>query len=153
MRVWTIVLFILAIHAMTAMINVADITNIGLNMTIDTTSKNAILVSQGGNSTISMPSSNPDYFNQCATGKDISQGNQTLNKQDFVGAMIQTLFAFGTVFVDFMGTFSGVIFGIHEMASPFFGDFNSWVLEGAVDLVLGVSLFQIVSGRSFKTMD
>lgn len=154
MRAWTIVLFILAIHACLAMVNVANITNIGLGIVVDTTSKSGIIVAPPGSSNITLPSSDPRYFDQNATGSDISHANETIIQEgDFIGKFIENIFNVGTVFIKFIGTFSNIVFSIHGFAKPFFGDFNAWVLEGMVDMLLTISLFQIVTGRSFKTME
>lgn len=154
MRAWTIVLFIVAIHACLAMLTVTDITNIGLNLTIDTTSKNANINVNSGNNTIYIPS-DPTFFNANETGKDIMGANTTplIKSTDFVDKFIESIYNVGGPFLKFMGAFSAAIFSIHTLTAPYFGDFNAWVLEGIVDLVFGVSLFQMVTGRSFKTME
>jgi hypothetical protein len=156
MRAWTIVLFIVAIHACLAMMSVANITNVGLNLTINTQEKNAnIQVNPGYNSNIILPS-DPSFFSTDpnATGDNIRGTNATLiKKTDFVGNFIESIFQFGGVFLKFMGTFSNAIFSIHALCAPFFGDYNAWILEAIVDTVFGVSLFQLVTGRSFKTME
>jgi len=154
MRLWTIVLFIVAIHAALAIINVGNITDIGLDMSIDTTSKTGVIVSQGNPGGIEMPSSDPRFFCQTATGADISRANKTiLGANDYIGKFIESVYNLGGVFSKFLNSFSIAIFGIHTLTAPLFGDFNGWVLEGLVDFLLVIGIFQIVSGRSFKTMD
>lgn len=149
MRAYMIVVFILAIHAGLAMINVAHITDIyGFNTSIDTSSKGTFVVINGSN--ISVPSST--YFCETATGQDISSATD-LAPTNFVGEMIQTITGMTEVFVNFMNSFKSLIFSIHTFGAPYFGDFNAWVLEGMVDFIFSVALFQIVTGRSFKTME
>jgi hypothetical protein len=155
MRAWTIVIFILAIHACLAMINIANITNVGLNVTLDTSGMGSNIVVTPGGINMSMPSSDPRFFNESATSpSEIKGTNATLIKQgDFIGDFIESITGVGRVFLTFMATFSTVIFSIHAMAAPYFGDTNAWVLEGMVDTIFGVALFQMVTGRSFKTME
>ena len=154
MRAWTIVLFIVAIHACLAMINVGTITNIGLNLTIDTQSKNANIYVSEGKTNLTLPY-DPTFFNINETGKNIMGANTTplIQKTDFISKFIESIYDVGGPFFKFMGTFSAAIFSIHNLCAPYFGDFNAWVLEGIVDLIFGVSLFQMVTGRSFKTME
>ena len=154
MRLWTIVLFIVAIHAALAIINVGNITDIGLDMSIDTTSKTGVIVSQGNPGGIEMPSSDPRFFCQTAKGAGISRTNKTvLGAGDYVGKFIESIINLGGVFAKFMSTFGHAIFGIHTLTAPLFGEFNSWVLEGMVDFLVVIGFFQIMTGRSFKTMD
>ena len=154
MRLWTVVILIVAIHAGLAIINVGNITDIGLNMSIDTTSKTGVIVSQGNPGGISMPSSNPTFFCQTAKGADISKTNKTiLGAGDYVGKFIESIVNLGGVFSKFMSTFGDAVFGIHTLTAPFFGEFNSWVLEGMVDFLMVIGFFQIISGRSLKTME
>jgi hypothetical protein len=156
MRAWTIVLFILAIHACLAMINVANVTNVGLNLTINTQDKNAnVQVGEGHVHNLTLPS-DPTFFNPDpnATGANIKGPNASLvSRGDFVQNFIVSILDFGGVFFKFMNTFSDAIFSIHALCAPYFGDYNAWILEGIVDTVFGVSLFQMVTGRSFKTME
>jgi hypothetical protein len=149
MRAWTIVLFILAIHAVLAMVNVAHITDIGLNISLDTSGGSLTVLP--GSSNITVPSS--VYFDENATGNKIVNSSAVITKNSFTDKMIETILGAATAFFNLMATFSSVIFSIHEMGAPIFGDFNAWVLEGVVDIVFGVSLFQMVTGRSFKTME
>ena len=153
MRAWTIVLFILAIHACLAMINVANITNVGINATLDTTSTGIMVIPPSNG--VSMPSSDPQFFDQCATDPSKVKGaNSTvISKGNFVSDMIESIAGVARTFYDFMYTFSSAIFTIHTLCAPIFGDFNAWVLEGMVDIVFGIALFQMVTGRSFKTME
>ena len=67
--------------------------------------------------------------------------------------MIEQILGVADSFIKLMQTFSKVIFSIQYFGAQFFGDFNAWVLEGMVDIIFGVSLFQMVTGRSFKTME
>lgn len=152
MRAWTIVLFILAIHACLAMINVANITDVGLNVSIDTTTKTGFFLTPGGQN-ITVPSS--VYFNESASGKNISNKSVVISasSSDFVGKMIEQIIGAAETFYNLLSMFSSVLFSIHTMGAPIFGDFNAWVLEGMVDIVFGVSLFQMITGRSFKTME
>jgi hypothetical protein len=155
MRAWTIVLFILAIHACLAMINVANIADVGLNVSIST-SGGGILVTPGSYN-VSVPSSK--YFNESVNastnGSDISNKSAVITRTSggFVDKMIESITGAANTFLKFMDMFTGVLFSIHEFGSPIFGDFNAWVLEGMVDIVFGISLFQMITGRSFKTME
>lgn len=149
MRAWTIVLFILAIHAVLAMINVAHITDIGLNISLDTSGGGLAILP--GTTNLTLPSST--YFNESANGSAILNKTVVITKNSFTDKMIETILGAATAFFNLMGTFSDVIFSIHKMGAPIFGDFNAWVLEGIVDIVFGVALFQMVTGRSFKTME
>lgn len=149
MRAWTIVLFILAIHAVLAMINVAHITDIGLNISLDTSGGGLAILP--GTTNLTLPSST--YFNESANGSAILNKTVVITKNSFTDKMIETILGAATAFFNLMGTFSSVIFSIHAMGAPIFGDFNAWVLEGIVDIVFGVALFQMVTGRSFKTME
>ena len=153
MRAWTIVLFILAFHACTAMFTYTDIMNTGINSTVDTYSKTGFVVSSGNGSVVKLPY-DPSYFDPNATGQDIKGSSVAfINSTSFVGRFIESILGFGETFITFVKTFSGVITGIHYLSKPYFGDFNAWVLEGIVDTIFAVSLVQIVTGRSFKTMD
>jgi hypothetical protein len=151
MRAWTIVIFILAFHVCLAMVNYADITDVGLNITFET-SGGGVLVSPGTN-TINMPSST--LVNPNATSKDDALTNQsiTLKKGDFVGDMMEIITGVATPFFNLMTTFSKIVFSIHYLCTPYFGDFNSWMLEAMVDFIFVMALFQMVTGRSFKTME
>jgi hypothetical protein len=136
------------------MINVANITDIGINATLDTSS-NGIMVIPPANG-VSMPSSDPQFFDQCATAdpSKVKGANSTLiAKGNFVGDFIESIAGVASTFFKFMGTFSSAIFSIHTLCAPIFGNFNAWVLEGMVDIVFGIALFQMVTGRSFKTME
>jgi hypothetical protein len=151
MRAWTIVLFILAIHAVLAMINVANITDVGLNVSVST-SGGGILVTPG-TSTVIVPSS--VYFNESANNSDIANKTIVISSSttNFVDKMIEQIAGAANTFFSLMGMFSSVLFSIHTMGAPIFGNFNAWVLEGMVDIVFGISLFQMITGRSFKTME
>jgi hypothetical protein len=155
MRAWTIVLFILAIHAVLAMINVADITDIGLNISMDTSGGS--LVTFPGAVNLTTPSST--YFNESynknGTGEDVSNSSSLISSSSggFIGKMIEQILGAADTFIKLMTTFSSVVFSIHYLGAPIFGDFNAWVLEGIVDIVFGIALFQMVTGRSFKTME
>lgn len=152
MRAYTIILFILSVHACLAMMNTADITNSGLNISVDTTSKNGFYISQGHTNMTYLMSSDPRFFNESATGKDITS-NATLTRKDYIGKFIESIFEVGGVFLKFMDMCTSLIFSIHTLCAPIFGEFNSWILEGIVDFAFGIALFQIVTGRSFKTME
>lgn len=156
MRAWTIVIFILAIHACLAMINIADITNVGLNVTLDTSGMNSNIVVTPGGINMSMPSSDPRFFNDSpnVSPSQVKGTNATLlTQKSFAQGWIESIIGVGAAFMEFMVTFSTVIFSIHTMAAPYFGDTNAWILEGMVDTIFGVALFQMVTGRSFKTME
>jgi len=154
MRAWTIVIFILAIHACLAMINIANITNVGLNVTLDTSGMGSNIVVTPGGINMSMPSSDPRFFNESAPPSEVKGTNATLlNQKSFAQGWIESIVGVGAAFMEFMTTFSTVIFSIHSLAAPYFGDTNAWVLEGMVDTIFGVALFQMVTGRSFKTME
>ena len=151
MRAWTIVLFILAIHACLAMINVAHITDIGLNISLNTDS-GGVLISPGSTN-VTVPTST--YFNESANGTNPLNKNAMITGSSggFVGKMIEAILGAADTFEKLMSTFSGAIFSIHTMGAPIFGDFNAWVLEGMVDIMFGIALFQMITGRSFKTME
>ena len=80
MRAWTIVIFILAIHAVLAMVNVANITDIGLNISLDTSGGS--LVTIPGSTNITTPSS--VYFNESynrnGTGEDVSNSSSFMTR-------------------------------------------------------------------------
>lgn len=150
MRAWSIVLFILAIHATLAMFTYTDITDAGLNISLDTSTKGTIIPIH--NSTVIIPVSN-QYFNVNGSQDTITNQSNLVTQQDFVSGAIESIVGTATTFYNLINTFKGLVFSIHEMAAPFFGDFNAWVLEGVVDLIMGIALFQMVTGRSFKTME
>jgi len=152
MRAWTIVVFIVAIHAALAMINVANITDVGLNISLDASNPGLIVVSPG-TSTVIMPSS--VFFNESANGSNIANKSIVLTAESggFIDKMIQEIVGTLNIFLKLMGMFASTLFSIHTLGSPIFGDFNAWVLEGMVDIIFGISLFQIITGRSFKTME
>lgn len=151
MRAWTIVLFILAIHAVLAMINVANITDVGLNVSVSTNG-GGILITPG-TSTVTVPSS--VYFNESANNSDIANKSMVISEtsSNFFSKLIEQITGAAETFFKLMGMFSSVLFSIHTMGAPIFGNFNAWVLEGIVDIVFGISLFQMITGRSFKTME
>lgn len=154
MRAWTIVIFILAIHACLAMINIANITDVGLNVTLDTSGVGSNIVVTPGGINMSLPSSDPRFFNESASPSQVKGTNATLlTQKSFAQGWIESIVGVGAAFMEFMATFSTVIFSIHTMAAPYFGDYNAWILEGMVDTIFGVALFQMVTGRSFKTME
>jgi hypothetical protein len=151
MRAYTIVIFILAFHAGLAMINVAHLTDVyGFNTTLDTSSKGSFITINGSNN-ITVPSST--YFNESATGANIYSTERVVNKSDIIGGYIESISGFANTFNKFKDTFFDAIFGIHTLCAPYFGDFNAWVLEGMCDIILAVACFQIITGRSFKTME
>jgi hypothetical protein len=155
MRAWTIVLFIVAIHACLAMFNITNITNAGVGVVIDTSSKNGFSVTTGNNSMILLPNDST-FFNASASDPSEvtnSSDESLLGAGDFVSKFIESIFQVGIDFLKFMNSFKDAIFSIHALGAPIFGDFNAWILEGMVDFVFGVSLFQLVTGRSFKTME
>jgi len=150
MRAYTIIIFILAIHAGLAMINVSHITDVyGFNTTIDTSTKGSIVFINNG-SYIQVPSS--QFFNESATGDSITNKSM-ISKSDFASGFIEQISGLAEGFGKFIGTFSALIFSIHQLGAPLFGDFNAWVLEGMVDFIFAVALFQMITGRSFKTME
>jgi|WetSurMetagenome_2_1015567.scaffolds.fasta_scaffold674069_2 hypothetical protein len=151
MRAWTIVVFIIAIHAVLAMINVANITDVGLNISLDT-SGGGVLITPG-TTNITVPSS--VYFNESANGSDIANKSIVLTGTtgNFFDKAIEQIIGAANTFIKLMGMLSSVLFSIHTMGAPIFGDFNAWVLEGMVDIIFGISLFQMITGRSFKTME
>jgi hypothetical protein len=150
MRAYMIVIFILAIHASLAVINVANIMDVGLNLSLDTSSHGAIIINHNS-SIITVPSSK--FFNESATGTDISEASKDLNRSSFSSGAIESIIGFATVFGDFIKSISKIVFSIHDLTAPLFGNFNAWVLEGMVDFILTIALFQMVTGRSFKTME
>jgi len=152
MRAWTIVLFILALHAGLAILNVANITDVGLDIYVDTTSKSGIITAPPGTSDIAIQGADPHFFNNTVNGADV-KGSSLVSKDDFISKFIESIVGFGTSFLKFMTMFSTIIFSIHTLCEPYFGNFNAWVLEAIVDTVFGVSLAQLISGRSFKTME
>jgi hypothetical protein len=133
------------------MINGADITNVA-GIYIDTSGMNTHnFVVHQGRYDVNMPQSNL-FFNGSANGSNIKNASLISNK-DFAGGMIESILGVGSTFLALMDTFQRAVFSIHTLAAPYFGDTNSWVLEGMVDTILAIGLFQIVSGRSFKTME
>jgi hypothetical protein len=152
MRAWTIVLFILSLHACLAMFNVTDITNVGVNVSIDTSGK-GILVTPGGSSYIQLPNSTIFNSSPNATSATMINKSTMISDQDFISKSIETIFGFADTFFKLIATFKNVVFSIHYLATPYFGDFNAWVLEAIVDFILVIALFQMITGRSFKTME
>jgi len=153
MRAWTIVLFILGLHILLAMLSAANITNAGLNLSIDTSSKGSIIVLPPGYTNITIPSGDPRFIPVNGTNTSDIKGSTLIKSTSFFGKLIESIAGAAIIFLTFMSTFSSIIFTIHGLGAPFFGEFNSWLLEGLVDTIFGVSLFQIISGRSFKTME
>jgi len=152
MRAWTVVLFILAIHACLAMFNHADVLNYGTNIVIDTTSKDSIVV---GAATVKITVPESVFFNEKGTGSDIIKGgNDTiLNNSGWIGEFITSTVGVAGQFFGFIKSVKDIVFSIHTLCGPLFGDFDGWVLEGMTDFILFVALFQMVTGRSFKTME
>lgn len=149
-------LFIVSIHACLAMFAVADITNttgVYLETSGFMVGTPSWVVHQGNNS-VGIPQSNL-FFNSSANGTEIFNSKSALTGSNgtFVGKMIEQILGAADIFSKFINMFKNVLFSIHYLAAPIFGEFNGWVLEGMVDIVFGISLFQIVSGRSFKTME
>lgn len=151
MRAWTIVIFILSVHVCLSMINIAHITDVGLNLSLDTSGGS--LVPSSGSSTIENPSS--ILINQNATDKDNVYTNSSarLKQGDFMGDLMEIIIGVATPFVNLMKTFSVIVFSIYYISLPYFGPFNSLMLEAMVDFIFVVALFQMVTGRSFKTME
>jgi hypothetical protein len=148
MRAWSIVLFILAIHAGLAMFNYTNIMDIGLGVTLDPVT--GVLVP--GNTTIDIPSST--IFNASGeTKEEVTGGATNLTVNDFFGDMIESILGAGARFSQLIDTFKNLLFSIHYLAEPIFGDFNAWILEAIVDFIFVIALFQMVTGRSFKTME
>ena len=150
MRAWTIVLFILAVHACLAMFTVADITNIGLNMSLDTSSHTGYNM-QNGVYNVSLPS-DPTFFDVNANVTNVSSG-AGLTSSSFVNDFIESILGVANAFGKYMSMFNKAIFSIYFFTAPYFGDFNAMVLQGMVDIIFGISLIQMVTGRSFKTME
>lgn len=151
MRAWTIVVFILAIHACLAMIGVANITDIGLNITLDTSGRGSI-IPVPGNTSLVVPSST--IYNTTDPNNFTTANNKVnLNETGFVGMMLQQVTGFASLFSELMATFSRLVFSIYYLTVPYFGHFNAVMLEGLVDFIFSIALFQMVTGRSFKTME
>lgn len=151
MRAWTIVLFILSIHAVLAIFTVGGVGNGIMGYTYDTSGHQAVFTPIPGNYNTTLPSSDPRFFN---SSSNTSQGNATLIKSgDFIGEWIESIIGVGTSFTKLMGTFTAAVFSIYTLSAPYFGNFNAMVLEGLVDIVLAIAFFQMVTGRSFKTME
>jgi hypothetical protein len=153
MRAWTIVLFILSIHAVLAMMTVAGVGNGIMNYTIDTSGHSASFPTTPGNYNVTLPSSDPRFFNTSANSTAIKGNGTLIGPSNFIGDWIESIVGVGASFSKLIQTFTNTVFSIHTLAAPYFGDFNAWVLEGIVDLILAIGLFQIVTGRSFKTME
>jgi len=148
MRAWSIVLFILAIHAGLAMFNYTNIMDIGLGVTLDPVT--GVLVP--GNTTVDLPSTT--VFNISGTSKEeVTNSSSSLKSTNFIGQMIESILDVGKNFSDLLTTFKDLLFSIHYLAKPFFGDVNAWILEGIVDFIFVIAFFQMVTGRSFKTME
>lgn len=152
MRAYTIVVFILAIHAMLAVFTVAGVGNGILGINIDTSTTQGIVVGSG-NYNVSIPSADPRFFNTSGNMTGIKGNDTLIGPENFVGDWIESIIGVGTAFSKLITTFTNVIFSIQYLAAPYFGSFNAWVIEGVVDFALAISLFQIVTGRSFKTME
>lgn len=151
MRAWTIVVFILAIHACLAMIGVANITDVGLNITLDTSGHGSIAPSSG-NTNLTIPSSTM-YNTTDPENFTYSKSTMNLNQTGFVGMMLQQVTQFASLLSELMTTFSRIVFSIYYLTAPYFGHFNAVMLEGLVDFIFSIALFQMVTGRSFKTME
>ena len=153
MRAYAIVVFILAFHAALAMINVSTLTNLGLNATIDTSTKGTFNLIPSTNYT--MPSSK--YFCETATGENIylldSEDNVNISPNDFIGNFIQSVEGLAAPFNKFLAVIKDILFSVHDTAAPIFGEFNAWCIQGMLYFIFVVSLVQIVTGRSFKTME
>lgn len=151
MRAWTIVLFILAVHATLAMFTVANITDVGLNITVDTSSHNGFYITPGTQN-VTLPSDSTFFNASAANVTDVST-NATLTQTSFVSDFIESILGVATAFAKYMSMFSKAIFSIYYLSAPYFGNFNAMVLEAMVDIIFGISLIQMVTGRSFKTME
>ena len=148
MRAYTIVLFIIAVHVCLAMFGNVDF-NV-TNITIDTTQKGTFLITQGHVPYNYLPSSTL-FFNMSNETKVNS--STMLTENDFVGKYIESIYGVGDVFSKFMNMFTSAVFSIHTLCAPWFGEFNSWAIEIMVDFVLAIGFFQVITGRSFKTME
>ena len=151
MRAWTIVLFIIAFHACLSMFAYVDLQNsLGLNITIDTTSKTGNWIITPGTTNITIPSSDPYFFDSTSNG---SVNNSAIKPNDFVGNMIESVLGVANAFGKLMGSFTQAAFAIHTYGAPYFGDGPAWILEGVVDFVIAIGFFQLVTGRGFKVLD
>jgi hypothetical protein len=92
----------------------------------------------------------PQFFDPAGTGQS---GDVALKSSSFSGGMIESIVGIGETFAKLISMASAAIFSIHTLCSPYFGDFNSWVLEAMVDIILAIGLFQIVTGRSMKGIE
>jgi hypothetical protein len=151
MRAWTIVLFILAVHAVLAMMSVANITDVGMNISIDTTSHTGYIITNGAPANVSLPADST-FFNASANATNVSSGSG-LTSSSFVNDFIESILGVANAFGKYMSMFNKAIFSIYFLTAPYFGSFNAMVLEGMVDIIFGISLIQMVTGRSFKTME
>jgi hypothetical protein len=148
MRAWTIVLFILAIHAGLAMFNYTNVMDIGLGVTLDPVTGTLV----PGSNAVELPSTT--VFNTSGHSKEEVANNSVALKTDsFIGLMIESILGVGEQFSKLITTFKDLLFSIHYLTAPFFGDVNAWILEGVVDFIFVIALFQMVTGRSFKTME
>lgn len=151
MRAWTIVLFILCIHMMLAAFTWAGVGNGILGYTLDTSGHQASFNPIPGNYTVQLPITS-QFFNGSANGTQITN-NSLIKSGGVVGEWIENIIGVGSYFTNLINTFKDAVFSIHYLTAPYFGDVLGWLLEGIVDLVLGISFFQMVTGRSFKTME
>jgi len=133
------------------MFNGADITNT-TGIYVDTGGTGSTFTVHEGRYDITLPSST--LFNESGTTKEeVINGSTTIKSTHFIGEYIESILNVGKVFSDFLTTFKNIVFSIHYLTAPYFGEVNSWILEGVVDFVLVIGFFQIVTGRSFKTME
>jgi PPE-repeat protein len=155
MRAWTIVLFVIAIHACLFMFNGVNFENgLGYNFSIDTSSKSGnIIIIPGDPANISMPSPDSHFFDSSANGSNVNVNGTVFSKNDVDGGLLEQVYGLGKTLMKIVGMFGAAIFSIHTLAAPYFGDSTAWILEGMVDIVFGIALFQLVTGRSFKTID
>jgi hypothetical protein len=148
MRAWTIVLFILAIHAGLAMFNYTNVMDIGLGVTIDPVTGTLV----PGSNTVDLPTS-PIFNSSGTTKEEVSNNSVKIQSSGFVGQMIEAITGVGDQFFKLIATFKDLLLSIHALTAPYFGEFNAWILELVVDFIFVIALFQMVTGRSFKTME
>lgn len=124
--------------------------DIGLNVSLDTSTKGTFTVIP--TTTIAVPS-NEIFYENASYGQNVSKLKETMPATDMLGGFIESILKFTGPFNKFVTTVLKVITSIHDTAAPFFGDYNAWIIQGIVDFIFCISLIQIITGRSFKTME
>lgn len=150
MRAWTILIFIISLQAALAMLNVADPMNAGLGISIDTTNPNAIVVSQT-QIPIAYPQPDPNFYT--VSGTKYNTSIKDYSSTEYISGTIADITKIISAFESTLKLFWNMLNAIYYTSHTYIGDFNAGIIQGLVDVVLGIALLQIFSGRSFKTAE